>query len=255
MNLLSDLLFSGGGFVLLAAQVFCVIHIFRTGRPYWWIWVIWGVPLIGLAAYLYLEVRPSVRKLNMESLLWKLKSTPARIHILEQQLEEATTVRNRLALADELRRAGRHEQECQVVEAGLCGPFADDAQLLLRLAEANLEAGQAQQAEVIFLKIVPERSADFQQRHKLAKGRILGALGRDEEAEPIFRLLVASKKSEAPRYYYAEYLLRRNRKEEAMAMLRDILLQYRRGTQVWRFQERQWYYAAKALIKNPQPPK
>ncbi len=138
-----------------------------------------------------------------------------------------------------------------MVEAGLRGPFADDPQLLLRLAEANLEAGRAEQAELLFLKIVPERSTDFVQRHKLLRARILGTLRRDAEAEPIFRELVAAKKSEAPRYYFAQFLLRRNQQGEAQAILQDILHQYRRGTRVWRFQERQWYYAARKLLKTP----
>jgi hypothetical protein len=249
MELLSDWLVSIPGFVLLAAQVGCVIHILRTGRPYWWIWIIWMIPLLGLAAYLYMEVRPTLRKFNTQSLLWNFKSQSERIRILHEQLEDTTTIKNRLALADELRRAGKYDQECQVIEQGLRGPFADDAQLLLRLAEANLEGGRAQEAELLFLKIVPERSSDFVLRHKLLKARILGTLRRDGEAEPIFRELVKSKKSEAPRYYFAQYLVCRDQQQEAAAILRDILHQYRRGTQVWRFQERQWYYAARNLLK------
>ncbi|MGI8977761.1 MAG: hypothetical protein ACR2FY_00905 [Pirellulaceae bacterium] len=209
MEWLSDSLVSVGGILLLAVQVVCVIHILRTGRPYWWIWIIWCIPLLGLAAYLYIEVRPSLRKFDLQSLLWNFKSSPERIRILQQCLEKTTTIRNRLALADELRRAKQYDQECQVVEAGLRGPFSNDGQLLLRLAEANLEAGRNQEADLLFSKIVPERSSDFVLRHKLLKARILGSLGKDEEAEPIFRELVASKKSEAPRYYFALYLLSR----------------------------------------------
>src|SRR5258706_15088941 len=102
MDLLGDSLVSVGGFLLVAAQVGCLVHVLRTGRPYWWIWIIWGIPLIGLAAYLYLEVRPSFRKFDMQSLLWNFKSSSKRILILEQQLEDSTTVRNRLALANGL---------------------------------------------------------------------------------------------------------------------------------------------------------
>jgi hypothetical protein len=250
MELLSDLLVSAGGFTLLAAQVVCVIHILKTGRPYWWIWVVWGVPLIGLAAYVYLEVRPAFHRLNVQSLLWNFKTSPERIRILQQQLQETTTMRNRLALADEFRRAKQYEQECQVVEEGLSGPFSDDGQLLLRLAEAKLEGGWTEQASLLFSKIVLERSSDFARRYKLLKARIWGALGKDAEAEAIFRELIVSKKSEAPRYYFALYLLSRDQKREASEILRDILRQYRRGTQVWRFQEREWYYAARRLLKT-----
>src|SRR5262245_18865360 len=193
MEALWDSLVSIGGFAVVAAQVLCVIHIFRTGRPYWWIFIIWGVPIIGLAAYLLLEVRPSVRRFNLQALLWNLKGAPERIRVMQERLEHTTTIRNRLALADELRRAGQHDQECQVVEEGLRGPFADDPSLLMRLSEANPEAGRVQQAESLFLKIVPERSSDFVLRHKLLNARITGTLGRDGEAEPIFRELVVSK--------------------------------------------------------------
>jgi hypothetical protein len=251
-SLLFDSMFSAGGLVLLVAQLGCLVHILKTGRPYWWIWIIWMIPVIGLAAYIYLEVRPSFRRFNMQSLLWNFKSSQERIRILEEQLEDSTTVRNRLALADELHRAGKHDQECQVVAEGLRGPFADDPQLLLRLAEAQLEAGRPQEADAIVEKIVPERSSDFLQRHKLLKARVHGTLRRDAQAEPLFRELMAAKKSEAPRYYYAVYLLAREQPKEARNILQDILYKYRRGTPVWRYQEKQWYYAAKELLKTSQ---
>ena len=70
------------------------------------------------------------------------------------------------------------------------------------------------------------------------------------DAETLFKELVARKRSEGPRYYYAEHLLRNGRRDEATSILKDILHQYRRGTVVWRFQERKWYYAAKRLLKS-----
>ena len=36
--------------VVLAIQIACVIHLLRTGRPYWWLWIIFAIPLIGVAA-------------------------------------------------------------------------------------------------------------------------------------------------------------------------------------------------------------
>jgi hypothetical protein len=107
-------------------------------------------PFFGLAAYLYLEVRPTLRKFNTQSLLWNFKSQSERIRIL-QGSSNTTTIKNRLALADELRRAGKYDQECQVIEQGsaaLCRRRpASDA-----LSEANLEGGRAQEAEQMFSK-------------------------------------------------------------------------------------------------------
>ena len=48
----------------------------------------------------------------------------------------------------------------------------------------------------------------------------------------------------------AEYLLAHGSRNLAVGILKDILLQYRRGTVVWRHQERKWFFAAKRRLKN-----
>jgi hypothetical protein len=209
------------------------------------------LPLVGLAAYIYLEVRPSLGKLGIQSLLWRLKSSRERIGILQSNLEESSTVRNRLALADELHDAGQFDQECAILAEGLRGAFKDDATLLMRLAQAHLEAGRAAEAEQILAKIVPERSADSQLHYALLAARVQGRTGQEAAAEKTLQELGAKRKSEAPRYYHAQLLLWQGRRDEAAAILHDILHQDRRGTPVWRYQERRWYYAAKRLLKSP----
>jgi hypothetical protein len=235
--------------LILTAQIACIIHVVRTGRPYWWIWLILIVPLIGIAVYLYLEVRPSLGRHWFQTLLWKLKSPQQRIALLEAQLAESTTVRNRLTLAEELHAAGQYDRECQVLEEGLRGPFSDDPTLLMRLAEAHLEANRVVEADKLLSKTTPEKSPDSKLQYALLTARIHSRNG-SPDAECRFQELLARKQSEAPRYYYAEHLLRSGRKGEAAAILRDILNQYRRGTVVWRYQEKRWYHAAKRLLKQ-----
>src|SRR5262245_23002011 len=243
-------LLSLGGPLIIVAQIACAIHVIRTGRPYWWLWIIFCFPLIGLAAYLFLEVRPSLGKPGFQALLWNLKSSAERISILEHELEESTTVRNRLSLADELHAAGRFDRECEVLSEGLRGAFKDDATLLMRLSEAHLEAGRTAEAQQQLAKAAPEKSPDSQLQYALLKARVASHQGNGD-AESLFKELVAKKRSEAPRYYYADHLLRTGRTGEATSILKDILHQYRRGTVVWRFQERKWFYSAKRLLKSP----
>lgn len=237
--------------LILGAQIACVIHVIKTGRPYWWLWLIFGIPLIGLAAYFFLEVRPSLGKPSFHALLWNLKSARERIAIREAELAESTTVRNRLALAEELHTAGRFDRECEVLAEGLRGAFKDDATLLMRLAEAHLEAGRIAEAQQFLDKAVPEKSPDSQLQHATLKARLTAAQGKEAQADSLFQELVSKKRSEGPRYYYAEHLLCNGRRDEGLSILKDILHQYRRGTVVWRFQERKWFYAAKRLLKSP----
>lgn len=240
------------GPVLLLAQFACLVHVIRTGRPYWWLWIIFGFPLVGLAAYVLLEVRPSWAKGDFQAILWRLKSPQERIRILEEELQESTTVKNRLRLADELHAAQQYDRECEVLSEGLRGPFKDDAQLLMRISQAHLEAGRIAEAHQLVERTTPERSLDSQLQYSLLKARVLGKLGRGDEAEPMYRELIARNRSEGPRYFFAEYLLESGQREsEAKAILSDILSRYRRGTSVWRFQERRWFDAAKQLLKKP----
>jgi len=235
--------------LIVAAQIACVIHVIKTGRPYWWLWIIFVVPLIGLAAYIYLEVRPSLGKPGFQALLWNLKSSRERVRILEEELANSTTVRNRLSLADELHSAGLFDRECEILSEGLRGAFKDDATLLMRLSEAHLEAGRTAEAQQFLDQVVPEKSPDSQLQHALLKARV-ASRQNEPAAETQLQELAGRKKSEGSRYYYAEHLLRNGRRDEGMTILKDILYQYRRGTVVWRFQERKWYYAAKRLLKS-----
>ncbi|WP_254513435.1 tetratricopeptide repeat protein [Anatilimnocola floriformis] len=242
--------FSSFGWLLVGVQLFCVIHAIRTGRPYWWIWVIMGFPFIGIAAYVFLEVRPTFGKLNWESFLWKLKSPAQRIAHRREQLEYAPTVKNRFLLAEELHAAEQYGAECDVLADGLQGAFKDDGELLLRLSQAHLAAGRVAEAVTIAARITPERSSEFQARYKLHQARLLGAQGENNQAESQFQELLKQRRSEASRYYYAEFLLATRRNPEAIKILQDILHQYRRGTRVWRHQEGEWYFAAKKLLKR-----
>ncbi len=218
--------------IIVAAQIACVIHVIKTGRPYWWLWIIFGFPLIGLAAYLYLEVRPSLGKPGYQALLWNLKSSRERVRILEEELASSTTVRNRLLLADELHSAGLFDRECEILLEGLRGAFKDDATLLMRLSEAHLEAGRTAEAQQFLDKVVPEKSPDSQLQHALLKARV-ASRQNEPAAETQFQELVSRKRSEGSRYYYAEHLLRNGRRGEGAAILKDILHQYRIAAARW----------------------
>ena|SRR5688572_12608131 len=238
------------GLVALLAQIACLIHVLKTGRPYWWFFIILMFPLIGIAAYIYLEVRPTWGKVSWHALLWNLKSRRERIEILQYELDESTTIKNRLALSEELHAAGQFDRECTVLVEGLRGAFKDDAHLLMCLTEAHLEAGRVAEAEQFLKQAVPDKSPDNQLQHALLAARLAAASGRTAQAETLLKELMSKKRSEGPRYYYGELLLNTGRQGEGTALLKDILHQYRRGTVVWRHQEKKWFYAAHRLLKS-----
>src|SRR5215472_5345026 len=46
------------GILLLCLQIACAIHAGRTGRPFFWIYLIIFVPMMGMLAYLAVELVP-----------------------------------------------------------------------------------------------------------------------------------------------------------------------------------------------------
>lgn len=235
--------------VAMVVQVACLVHVVRTGRPFWWFWIIMGFPLLGAAAYVIFEVRPSWGRLDWPSFLWRFKNAAARIRLRETQFEASPSVTSRMALAAELHAHQQFDRECEVLAAGLVGPFRNDTTLLLKLAEAHLSIGRTSEVESCLEKCTEKLRSDEEIKIRLLQARSLSLKGQFADAEAVFRELTSRRRSEATRFYHAESLWRAGREAESRELLNDICKQYRRGTIVWRKQEREWFLAARQFQK------
>ena len=45
----------------LALNVICIVHVIRTNRPYYWYFIIMGLPTIGAAIYFFSEMLPDMQ--------------------------------------------------------------------------------------------------------------------------------------------------------------------------------------------------
>src|SRR6185437_9919595 len=48
------------GILSLLAQIGCAVHVVRTGRNYYWIYIVVFVPVVGMAAYFLAEILPDL---------------------------------------------------------------------------------------------------------------------------------------------------------------------------------------------------
>src|SRR6185503_17103651 len=103
------------GKLLWIAQLALIVHVFKTGRPFWWFWILLSAPVIGGAVYFLIEVAPELRRpVGGRALDWKPRSW--RIRELRAELEETDTVKLRLALAEELLAAGQPDAALETAE-------------------------------------------------------------------------------------------------------------------------------------------
>ncbi|MBL56353.1 MAG: hypothetical protein CMP61_04115 [Flavobacteriales bacterium] len=120
---------------LLILQIFCIYHVYKNKRAYWWIIVILIFPLIGCALYLYKEF---YNKKNIEHLSEGIKSTlntEYTISKLEKKLAFSDTVENKIKVADEYVDRGLYEEAFQLYSSCLKGVFANDQDLLKKLTK------------------------------------------------------------------------------------------------------------------------
>ena len=50
------------GALAVVVQIVCLVHVFKTGRPYWWFWVILLGSVVGCTVYFIVEILPDLRR-------------------------------------------------------------------------------------------------------------------------------------------------------------------------------------------------
>ena len=234
-----------------ALQILCIVHALLNRRPIFWPFVIFFIPVLGVALYFFMEVLPGLRgprvRLNLEPALEGLRSTESRVQARRAQLAELDTLENRVALAAELARAGRLEEAEEVLAPAKAGIYADDPGLLYQLADLAFRRGKYEEARDLLERIESMRSQALQVRARTLLARTYEGLGKPERAERLYLEAARTATGEEPRVRYAQFLLSRGRPEEAAALLAQVEKTHRRANGLYRGQEREWFRLAEQL--------
>src|SRR5215213_1135953 len=128
--------------VTVIVQACFIFHVFKTGRPYWWAYVILGFPVLGCVIYYFVEVFPGSREhyaANRASREIARALDPEKeLRQCREAVEISPTVQNRVALAEELLRHDRAQEALQLYRQARTGPYAGDPQLALGLVKTHL---------------------------------------------------------------------------------------------------------------------
>jgi len=235
--------------LIVCLQIFCVIHVVRTGREQIWIYVLILLPGAGVLAYVIAELLPGWlgghRARGLKSGAIKTLDPGRTLRHRMNALEDADTIENRRLVAEELTRLGRFDEAAEAYRSGLVGIHADDPSLLLGFARASYGANHPETALAALDQL---RAADpkFQSAEAhLLYAKSLEALGRDSEAAEEYDHLVGYAPGEEVRCRYALLLQRTGRSEAAQSLFGEILSRTRRAPSRYRRAEREWIDTAR----------
>ncbi len=223
-------------------QVALVVHVYRMGRPYWWVWVLCTVPMLGGVAYAAVELLPAARR--SRGRLYGLKPLRWRIADRRQTLREAETIENRLALAEELFESGRIDEAHGVAIEALKGGFRNDPRTMVEVARYKLALRRHAEACSLLDEINVSGDKMLQARISVMRADCLRGLGRYAEAEYAYATALSRYNGEAPRAGLALVYEETGREEKAREIWTEIRAKFRRSNPSWRKNEHAWFKMA-----------
>jgi hypothetical protein len=241
----------------LVLQIGCAVHVVRTGRQYYWIWIILATSFLGVVIYLIAEVLPELRndprsRKAARQVLHTFDPERQRRHI-RQKLEMADTVDNRRALAEECMRLGDYANAVELYRSILKGVFATDAGFLLGLAQAQANSsdfgGARATLDTLFAANPQFRSSDAD----LLRARVLEAQGDHTQALAHYQTLAMSYPGEEARYRYGALLKQNGRLGDARGVFRDMLARAKHAPRYYRKKEKGWLESAQRDLSGLGP--
>jgi hypothetical protein len=232
-----------GGIVLLIQLCFAY-HALKTGRQYWWLFVIMGFPVMGCLLYYFIEVFPSSRESRsaekavraISRALDPDKNLRARV----ADLEACGSVENRILLARECIEHRMYEEAAALYKSCLAGVHDTDPDIRYGLAMALLLNGTHGEALSVAQKLRVSHPTYRVADVGLAIARALEGANRFDEALTEFGVLADTYPGEEGRWRYAALLNRMGRTQDAQEVCRRMMRNAERLPAHYRDAQRDW---------------
>lgn len=244
--------FYGWGGAIVIFQIICIVHAVRTDRTSW-IWIILFFPLIGSIVYLASEVRVrGGRKLAGQII--NVVQPSRKLDALRAELEHASTVENRLALAEECARHKLYDEALRLYDSALTGVHKDDPAILSGRAAVQFEIGKHADAKSTLEHLYASNPRERTPAIRLLFARVVEAQGDSAETLEAYEAARPGALGDEVRCRYAGALERAGRRDEAVAIYARIVKESVRADSRYRRENREWLQIAKAKLDGAPTP-
>lgn len=234
--------------------VLCGVHVIRTGRPYYWLYILIFAPFLGSLIYIFAiwlpESRGAQKGLRRATQAVGRAIDPGRdVREARHALELAPTVDNRLRLANALLDAGDAKGAAQEFRACLDGPHMGDIKIHLGLATALLESSEPLDAARAVEAFRASNPKVDNAALSLIYARALAIAGRPE-AEAAFEHLLATSPDVEVKCRFADWLRAEGQHARAQTLYREILATARHWQRHTKDFNREWLLRAEAGLRG-----
>jgi hypothetical protein len=238
---------------------FCfAYHALKTGRPYWWIFIIMAFPVFGCTAYYFLEVFPGSREHRSAHKavrkIAKALHPDADLKLRAEQLEICGSVDNKTALAEECINHQMYGEAIKLYDSCLAGALQNDGTILFGLARAAVEGQNWTKATDALTRLKSSAPKKHPNDVRLLDARVLEGQGQNDAALATYRELIPVYVGLEARYRYAAFLSRLGQHESAMHMFNEVIKHSKRFVSSLEAEQR-WVEAARHAIANATPAK
>lgn len=234
-------------YIVLALDVFCVIHMIRRGTVNRWLWLVVFIPVVGAIVYLYYEVL-SARRINTGKLNAMLNPGSS-IKKLEDELRFTDTFANKVKLADAYLASGQTDKAIELYQSSLSGAFVENEYVMAQLIVAYSKKEEYDKVIVLGKKIYKLPQFARSKAHMLY-AQALEKNGDTEQAEAEFKLMKGRFSYFEQRYQYGLFLIRAGRDHEAANIFTEMLNEEKHLGQVERRTSREWFAKAKDELRK-----
>lgn len=208
-------------YFIIAFQAFCIYHLFKNRKSFYWILAIIFLPLVGCLAYLVTQVSTKGNPDKIQDNIKKRINPSNKIKALEEKLDFADTYLNRVNLADAYFESNDYNKAIEHYNVALADKTQNDFFVIEHLIKSYYNIKDYDQ--VISLSEGLENHREFEKSEvPFLYGMALAEKGRTEEAEKLLKLIDRPYSNYNERVAFSKLLLKSNKLNDAKALLKDL---------------------------------
>ena len=225
-------------------QILLVIHVLKTGRNRYWIWLLLFLPLIGGVAYLVVEIIPEffsgITGQRTRRGVRQLIDPGADIRTHAAAWEQSSNADNGRRYSQALLAAGRAAEAEEILDLVLGGFFKTDPALMLLKARAQFDQEQWGPS-LATLEDLQQHNPNLRSPEgHLLYARTLEQTGRSDEAIKEYRAVVDYYPGAQARYLLGLALKNSGQEKEAAEEFRDMIRDAQLAPAHFRKSEKNW---------------